>query len=160
MVGLNKGERRYTITNLGKLVLNLARQIEEKSIVESGKMYVRTSNQTIEEFNPHKIIQSLVREANMSLEQATKITEEVENKIYKLSCFLFPDLGEEGVARGLLLELAGLVTVVWPDPDLLRPGVVVVGREHRRRRTDAKSISPTEKSAGALARAAKFTPST
>ena len=85
LVGLNKGERRYTITNLGKLVLNLARQIEEKSIVESGKMYVRTSNQTIEEFNPHKIIQSLVREANMSLEQATKITEEVENKIYKLS---------------------------------------------------------------------------
>ncbi len=48
-------------------------------------MYVRTSHQTIEEFNPHKIIQSLVREANMSLEQATKITEEVENKIYKLS---------------------------------------------------------------------------
>ncbi len=85
LVGLNKGERRYTITNLGKLVLNLARQIEEKSIIESGKMYVRTSHQTIEEFNPHKIIQSLVREANMSLEQATKITEEVENKIYKLS---------------------------------------------------------------------------
>ena len=85
LVGLNKGERRYSITNLGKLVLNLARQIEEKSIVESGKMYVRTSHQTIEEFNPHKIIQSLVREANMSLEQATKITEEVENKIYKFS---------------------------------------------------------------------------
>lgn len=85
LVGLNKAERRYTITNLGKLVLNLARQIEEKSIVESGKMYVRTSHQTIEEFNSHKIIQSLVKEANMSLEQATKITEEVENKIYKLS---------------------------------------------------------------------------
>lgn len=85
LVGLNKAERRYTITNLGKLVLNLARQIEEKSIVESGKMYVRTSHQTLEEFNSHKIIQSLVREANMPLEQATKITEEVENKIYKLS---------------------------------------------------------------------------
>jgi hypothetical protein len=83
LVGLNKAERRYAITNLGKLVLNLARQIEEKSIIESGKMYVRTSNQTIEEFNSHKIIQCLVREANMSLEQATKITEEVENKIYK-----------------------------------------------------------------------------
>jgi ribonucleoside-triphosphate reductase len=83
LIGLNKAERRYAITNLGKLVLNLARQIEEKSIIESGKMYVRTSNQTIEEFNPHKIIQCLVREANMSLEQSTKITEEVENKIYK-----------------------------------------------------------------------------
>jgi ribonucleoside-triphosphate reductase len=83
LVGLNKAERRYAITNLGKLVLNLARQIEEKSIIESGKMYVRTSSQTIEEFNPHKIIQCLVREANMSLEQSTKVTEEVENKIYK-----------------------------------------------------------------------------
>src|SRR5439155_11639153 len=28
LVALNKGERRYTITNLGKLVLSLARQIE------------------------------------------------------------------------------------------------------------------------------------
>ncbi|MBA3750186.1 MAG: helix-turn-helix domain-containing protein [Nitrosopumilus sp.] len=83
LVGLNKAERRYAITNLGKLVLNLARQIEEKSIIESGKMYVRTSNQTIEEFNAHKIIQCLVREANMSMEQSTKVTEEVENKIYK-----------------------------------------------------------------------------
>ncbi|HJU34736.1 MAG TPA: anaerobic ribonucleoside-triphosphate reductase [Nitrososphaera sp.] len=83
LVALNKTERRYTITNLGKLVLSLARQIEERSIIESGKMYVRTNRQTIEEFNSHKIIQSLVREANLPLEQAQKITEEVENKIYR-----------------------------------------------------------------------------
>jgi ribonucleoside-triphosphate reductase len=83
LVALNKAERRYTITNLGKLVLSLARQIEERSIIESGKMYVRTTRHTIEEFNSHKIIQSLVREANLPLEQAQKITEEVENKIYK-----------------------------------------------------------------------------
>ena len=44
LVALNKSERRYTITNLGKLVLSLARQIEERSIIESGKMYVRTSH--------------------------------------------------------------------------------------------------------------------
>jgi DNA-binding transcriptional ArsR family regulator len=83
LVALNKTERRYTITNLGKLVLGLARQIEERSIIESGKMYVRTNKHTIEEFNSHKIIQSLVREANLPLEQAHKITEEVENKIYR-----------------------------------------------------------------------------
>src|SRR5579885_3624358 len=83
LVALNKGERRYTITNLGKLVLSLARQIEERSIIESGKMYVRTSRHSIEEFNSHKIIQSLVREAGLPLEYAHKITEEVENKIYK-----------------------------------------------------------------------------
>ena len=33
LVALNKSERRYTITNLGKLVLSLARQIEERSII-------------------------------------------------------------------------------------------------------------------------------
>lgn len=83
LVSLNKSEKRYTITNLGKLVLSLARQIEERSIIESGKMYVRSSNQSIEEFNSHKIIQSLVREGSLPLELAQKITEEVENRIYK-----------------------------------------------------------------------------
>ena len=83
LVALNKSERRYTITNLGKLVLSLARQIEERSIIESGKMYVRTSHESIEEFTSHKIIQSLVREGSLPLELAQKITEEVENRIYK-----------------------------------------------------------------------------
>jgi ribonucleoside-triphosphate reductase len=83
LVALNKSERRYTITNLGKLVLSLARQIEERSIIESGKMYVRTSHDSIEEFDTQKIIQSLVREGNLPLELAQKITEEVENRIYK-----------------------------------------------------------------------------
>lgn len=104
LLGLNKSERRYTITNLGKLVLNLARQIEEKSIVESGKMYVRTSHQTIEEFNSHKIIQSLVREANLSLEQATKITEEVENKVYKLSISYLTSRLLRDCVNNILLE--------------------------------------------------------
>ncbi|HVX02841.1 MAG TPA: anaerobic ribonucleoside-triphosphate reductase [Nitrososphaera sp.] len=104
LVALNKGERRYTITNLGKLVLSLARQIEERSIIESGKMYVRTSRQTIEEFNSHKIIQSLVREANLSLEQAHKITEEVENKIYKFqTAYLTSSLIRETV-NSVLIE--------------------------------------------------------
>ena len=83
LVALNKSERRYTITNLGKLVLSLARQIEERSIIESGKMYVRTSSDSIEEFNSHKIIQSLIREGGLAVELAQKITEEVENRIYK-----------------------------------------------------------------------------
>ncbi|HXG07950.1 MAG TPA: anaerobic ribonucleoside-triphosphate reductase, partial [Nitrososphaera sp.] len=104
LVSLNKAERRYTITNLGKLVLSLARQIEERSIIESGKMYVRTSRHTIEEFNSHKIIQSLVREANLPLEQAHKITEEVENKIYKFqTAYLTSSLIRETV-NSILIE--------------------------------------------------------
>ena len=104
LVALNKGERRYTITNLGKLVLSLARQIEERSIVESGKMYVRTTHNSIEEFNSHKIIQSIVREGGMPLEQAQKITEEVENKIYKFqAAYLTSSLVRETV-NSVLIE--------------------------------------------------------
>ena len=124
LVGLNKAERRYAITNLGKLVLNLARQIEEKSIIESGKMYVRTSNQTIEEFNPHKIIQCLVREANMSLEQSTKITEEVENKIYKspasylTSSFIRDCVNHVLLEHGLEEQMNKLIRLGIPIYDL------------------------------------------
>ncbi|MGQ0795336.1 MAG: anaerobic ribonucleoside-triphosphate reductase [Nitrosopumilaceae archaeon] len=104
LVALNKSERRYTITNLGKLVLSLARQIEERSIIESGKMYVRTSHEAIEEFNSHKIIQSLVREGSLPLELAQKITEEVENRIYKFqTTYLTSSLIREMV-NAVLLE--------------------------------------------------------
>lgn len=124
LVGLNKAERRYTITNLGKLVLNLARQIEEKSMIESGKMYVRTSNQTIEEFNPHKITQCLVREANMSLEQSTKVTEEVENKIYKsrasylTSNFIRDCVNNVLIEHGLEEQMNKLIRLGIPIYDL------------------------------------------
>src|SRR5919202_5360153 len=105
LVALNKAERRYRITNLGNLVLSLARQIEERSIIESGKMYVRTTTgHSIEEFSSNKIIQSLVREANMPLELAHKITEEVENKIYKLqTVYLTSSLIRETV-NSVLIE--------------------------------------------------------
>ena len=103
LVALNKSERRYTITNLGKLVLSLARQIEERSIIESGKMYVRTSHDSIEEFNSHKIIQSLVSEGSLPLELSQKITEEVENRIYKFqTTYLTGSLIREMVNNVLL----------------------------------------------------------
>ncbi len=104
LVALNKSERRYTITNLGKLVLSLARQIEERSIIESGKMYVRTSHDSIEEFQSNKIIQSLVREGSMPLEMAQKITEDAENRIYKYqTTYLTGSLIRE-LVNSILLE--------------------------------------------------------
>jgi len=67
-------------------------------------MYVRTTRPSIEEFNSNKIIQSLVREANMPLEQAHKITEEVENKIYKFQAvYLTSSLIRETV-NSVLIE--------------------------------------------------------
>ncbi|MCP8317307.1 MAG: helix-turn-helix transcriptional regulator, partial [archaeon] len=77
LVSLNRGERKYAISSLGRLLLNLTRQIEEQSMLESGKFYVRTSKQTMEEFNPDKILQSLIREAGMPVELAQRITNEV-----------------------------------------------------------------------------------
>lgn len=83
LVASSKNDKRYTITNLGKIVLDLAGQIERRAILESGRMYVRTSKPAIEEFNADKIAQSLVREGRLPRDQAQKITEEVENRIYK-----------------------------------------------------------------------------
>ena len=76
LVSLNRAERRYVVTNLGRLILNLTRQIEEQSVIESGKTYVRTSRETMEEFKPDKILQVLVKEAGMPMELAEKMTGE------------------------------------------------------------------------------------
>ncbi len=83
LIQLNRQERKYTVTNLGRLVLNLTRQIEEQSLVESGKLYVRTTRQAMEEFNADKILQSLVKEAGMPVELAQRITSETESRLYK-----------------------------------------------------------------------------
>ncbi len=83
LISLNKQERRYMITNRGKLILGIIKQIEERSVIESGNIYVRTRN-SLEEFNAQEIVQSLVREVNIPSELAEKIAEEVENRLYRM----------------------------------------------------------------------------
>ena len=85
LITLNRQERKYTITNLGRLILNLTKQIEEHSIIESGKLYVRTSHSGMVEFNADKILQSLVKESDMPVELAQKITSETESRLQKFS---------------------------------------------------------------------------
>ena len=104
LVSLNRAERRYVITSLGNLILNLSRQIEEHAVIESGKLYVRTSKQKIEEFNANKITQSLVKEGGMPLDLAQKITAEVESKIYKFqTTYLTAPLIRE-IVNAVLIE--------------------------------------------------------
>ncbi|MDP6641181.1 MAG: anaerobic ribonucleoside-triphosphate reductase [Nitrososphaerales archaeon] len=104
LISLNRQERKYTVTSLGRLVLNVTRQIEEQSVVESGKLYVRTSRQTMEEFNSDKILQSLVREAGMPVELAQRITSETEARLYKFqTIYLTAPLIREMV-NALLVE--------------------------------------------------------
>ena len=83
LVYANKNEKQYTITNLGKMVLSMIKQVEERSVVESGQMYVRTSSMAIEEFNSDKILQSLVREGRLPMDMAERVTVEVEKRIRK-----------------------------------------------------------------------------
>jgi len=83
LVSLNRAERKYQVTNLGRLILNLTRQIEEQSLLEGGKIYVRSSKQSMEEFSSDRILRSLVREAGMPLEEAQKVTNEAEARLQK-----------------------------------------------------------------------------
>ncbi|MBI2184687.1 MAG: helix-turn-helix domain-containing protein [Thaumarchaeota archaeon] len=83
LVSLNRSERKYIVTNLGRLVLNQARQLEEQSMLESGRLYVRTSRQMMEEFNADRILQSLVRESGMPMDLAQRITSEAEQRLHK-----------------------------------------------------------------------------
>ncbi len=103
LISLNKGEKKYAITNLGKLVLNLVRQIEERSILESGKIYIRTLDK-FQEFNTHRIMQMLIRDAGMSPEIANKIAEEVESKIFKLGLSYLTDPIVNEIINNTLLE--------------------------------------------------------
>ncbi|MHB1909417.1 MAG: anaerobic ribonucleoside-triphosphate reductase [Nitrososphaerales archaeon] len=104
LISLNRAERKYTVTSLGRLVLNLTRQIEEQSMLESGKLYVRSSRQSMEEFNSDRILQSLVNEAGMPVEIAQKIASETEARVYKFqTVYLTAPLIRE-IVNSILVE--------------------------------------------------------
>jgi ribonucleoside-triphosphate reductase (formate) len=104
LISLNRAERKYTATSLGRLVLNLTKQIEEQSMLESGKLFVRSSRQAMEEFNADKILQSLVKEAGMPVELAQKIASETEARVYKFqTAYLTAPLIRE-IVNSILVE--------------------------------------------------------
>jgi ribonucleoside-triphosphate reductase (formate) len=104
LILLNRAERKYIVTSLGRLVLNLTRQIEEQSMLESGKLYVRSSRQAMEEFNADRILQSLVKEAGMPVELAQKIASETEARVYKFqTTYLTAPLIRE-IVNSILVE--------------------------------------------------------
>ncbi len=104
LISLNRAERKYVATSLGRLVLNLTKQIEEQSMLESGKLYVRSSRQAMEEFNADRILQSLVREAGMPVELAQKIASETESRVYKFqTAYLTAPLIRE-IVNSILVE--------------------------------------------------------
>ncbi|MEM3578274.1 MAG: anaerobic ribonucleoside-triphosphate reductase [Candidatus Bathyarchaeia archaeon] len=74
--------KKYCLTDLGKMVLDVAERIEKRAIKPRG-LVVRTSRLALEEFDANKIANSLVKEAKMPDDLAQKIAKEAEKRLLK-----------------------------------------------------------------------------
>lgn len=100
----NRAERKYMLTTLGRLVLNSAKQIEEQALLESGRLFVRSSKHKLEEFTTDRIVHSLVTEAGMPVELAQRVASEAESRIYKFqTAYLTAPLIRE-LVNSILIE--------------------------------------------------------
>ncbi len=84
LISLNKQSKKYSVTELGQMMVRFARDVEEFVAVKKGRMLVRTSRFAIEEFDRDKISASLVKEAAVPLELAQGIAAEAEGRLIKL----------------------------------------------------------------------------
>ena len=74
--------KKYGLTDLGKMVLDVADRVEKKAFKPRG-MLVRTSHFTLEEFDANKIANSLIKEAKVPAELAKKAAKEAEKRLRK-----------------------------------------------------------------------------
>lgn len=74
--------KKYVLTDLGKMVLDVADRVEKKADRPRG-MLVRTSHFTLEEFDANKIANSLIKEAKVPPELAKKAAKETEKRLLK-----------------------------------------------------------------------------
>jgi anaerobic ribonucleoside-triphosphate reductase len=74
--------KKYCLTDLGKMVLDVADKVEKKAFKPRG-MLVRTSHFTLEEFDANKIANSLIKEAKVPAELAQKAAKEAEKRLRK-----------------------------------------------------------------------------
>ena len=83
LVAVEKGTKKYAITELGKILVDFSRDLEEYVAVRRGRMFVRTSRMTIEEFDRSRIAKSLVTEAGMPQSLAAEIAAEAEERLLR-----------------------------------------------------------------------------
>jgi anaerobic ribonucleoside-triphosphate reductase len=74
--------KKYVLTDLGKMVLDVADRVEKKAHKPRG-MLVRTSHFTLEAFDANKITNSLIKEAKVPPELAKKAAKEAEKRLRK-----------------------------------------------------------------------------
>ncbi len=84
LVTLDKKTKKYELTELGRMIVSFARDMDEYVNVKRGKLYVRTSRLAIEEFHRNKIAKSLVVEAGVPQEIADEIAAEAEDRLIRL----------------------------------------------------------------------------
>ncbi len=95
--------KKYFLTDLGKMVLDVADRVEKKAFTPKG-MLVRTSHFTLEEFDANKIANSLIKEAKVPPELAQKAAKEAEKRLLKSKTkYLTASLIRE-VVNGILVE--------------------------------------------------------
>ncbi len=95
--------KKYYLTDLGKMVLDVADRVEKKAVKPRG-MVVRTSHLTLEEFDANKIANSLIKEAKVPAEIAQKAAKEAEKRLTKSKTkYLTAALIRE-VVNGILVE--------------------------------------------------------
>ncbi len=82
LVEVDSEAKKYYLTDLGRMVLDVADRVERKAVKSKG-MLVRTSHFTFEEFDANKIANSLIREAKMPPDQAQKTAKETEKLLLK-----------------------------------------------------------------------------
>ena len=104
LIVFDKEAKKYSLTELGSIVVNFARDIEEYVTVKRGRLFVRTSRLAIEEFDRSKIARSLVTEAGVPYEQAEEIAAEAEERLIRLkTAYLTAPLIREFV-NAILIE--------------------------------------------------------
>jgi len=73
--------RKYGLTDLGKTIVEFSDELDESAYRK--KLLVRTSRLSIETFDRNKIAESLVREADVPVDLAQRITREAEKRLLK-----------------------------------------------------------------------------
>ncbi|RLI23714.1 hypothetical protein DRO58_08630, partial [Candidatus Bathyarchaeota archaeon] len=66
LIELDPSTKRYRLTDLGRRVIDVTEDIESK-VSPHRRMLVRTSKASLEEFDRNRIVNSLVKEANVPL---------------------------------------------------------------------------------------------
>jgi len=95
--------KKYCLTDLGKMVIDVAEKIEKKAFKPKG-MLVRTSQFAPEEFDANKIANSLRKETRMPAELAQKVAKEAEKRLLKSKTkYLTAPLVRE-VVNAILIE--------------------------------------------------------